>query len=133
MTDSAGWARLAELDPADLARVPDINVGGVHRGAVRAVLPVLPSGGSIVVVGSAAALTGHHPVAYTASMWALRGFTRAACLELGGPARVPRRERRRDPARTDRDHRRGRRARGVPARRRVLPPSLVPTSPWTAG
>jgi len=51
---------------------------------VRAVLPVMPSGGSIVVVGSAAALTGHYPVAYTASKWALRGFTKAACLELGG-------------------------------------------------
>jgi NAD(P)-dependent dehydrogenase (short-subunit alcohol dehydrogenase family) len=105
VTDSAGWARLvaglervdglvanagvtwrarlAELDPADLARVLDVNVGGVHR-AVQAVLPVMPSGGSIVVVGSAAALTGHYPVAYTASKWALRGFTRAACLELGG-------------------------------------------------
>ncbi len=105
VTDSAGWARLvaglervdglvanagvtwrarlAELDPADLARVLDVNVGGVHR-AVRAVLPVMPSGGSIVVVGSAAALTGHYPVAYTASKWALRGFTKAACLELGG-------------------------------------------------
>ncbi|WP_240521817.1 SDR family NAD(P)-dependent oxidoreductase [Amycolatopsis vastitatis] len=105
VTDSAGWARLAaglgrvdglvanagvtwrarldELDPADLARVLDVNVGGVQR-AVRAVLPVMPSGGSIVVVGSAAALTGHYPVAYTASKWALRGFTKAACLELGG-------------------------------------------------
>ncbi|MER6799332.1 SDR family oxidoreductase, partial [Amycolatopsis mediterranei] len=61
----------------------EVNVGGVHR-AVRAVLPVMPTGGSIVVVGSAAALTGHFPVAYTASKWALRGFTRAACLELGG-------------------------------------------------
>uniref|UniRef100_UPI0011776FB4 SDR family NAD(P)-dependent oxidoreductase n=1 Tax=Amycolatopsis kentuckyensis TaxID=218823 RepID=UPI0011776FB4 len=105
VTDSAGWARLVagldrvdglvanagvtwrarldELEPADLARVLDVNVGGVQR-AVRAVLPVMPSGGSIVVVGSAAALTGHYPVAYTASKWALRGFTRAACLELGG-------------------------------------------------
>jgi NAD(P)-dependent dehydrogenase (short-subunit alcohol dehydrogenase family) len=82
---SAGvtWrARLDDLDPADLAHVQDVNVGGVLR-AVRAVLPVMPAGGSIVVVGSAAALTGHYPVAYTASKWALRGFTKAACLELG--------------------------------------------------
>ncbi|WP_410668022.1 SDR family NAD(P)-dependent oxidoreductase [Amycolatopsis sp. cmx-4-68] len=104
VTDDAGWAdlaaglervdglvacagitwraRLGDLDPADLAHVQDVNVGGVLR-AVRAVLPAMPAGGSIVVVGSAAALTGHYPVAYTASKWALRGFTKAACLELG--------------------------------------------------
>ncbi|WP_238412406.1 SDR family NAD(P)-dependent oxidoreductase [Saccharothrix deserti] len=108
VTDSAGWAelttalarrhgrvdglvanagitwraRLGELDPADLARVHDVNVGGVLR-AVQAVLPLMPAGGSIVVVGSAAALTGHYPVAYTASKWALRGLARSACLELG--------------------------------------------------
>ena len=40
-------------------------------------------GGSIVVVGSVAALTGHSPIAYTASKWALRGLAKAACLELG--------------------------------------------------
>jgi 3alpha(or 20beta)-hydroxysteroid dehydrogenase len=43
----------------------------------------MTGGGSIVVVGSVAALTGHFPVAYTASKWALRGLARAACLELG--------------------------------------------------
>jgi NAD(P)-dependent dehydrogenase (short-subunit alcohol dehydrogenase family) len=105
VTDDAGWARLVasldrvdglvasagvtwrarldELDAADLARVLDVNVGGVHR-AVRAVVPLMPAGASIVVVGSAAALTGHYPIAYTAGKWALRGFAKAACLELGG-------------------------------------------------
>lgn len=104
VTDSAGWAglvagldridglvanaaitwraRLDELDPADLARVHDVNVGGVLR-AMQAVLPLMPAGGSIVVVGSVAALTGHFPIAYTAGKWALRGLMRAACLELG--------------------------------------------------
>jgi 3alpha(or 20beta)-hydroxysteroid dehydrogenase len=43
----------------------------------------MPRGGSVVNVGSVAALTGHYPVAYTASKWALRGLTKAACLELG--------------------------------------------------
>ena len=43
----------------------------------------MPAGGSIVVVGSVAALTGHYPLAYTASKWALRGLAKAACLELG--------------------------------------------------
>jgi 3alpha(or 20beta)-hydroxysteroid dehydrogenase len=105
VTDDAGWAgltaglervdglvaaagvtwraRLGELDAADLAHVHDVNVGGVLR-AVQAVVPLMPSGGSIVVTGSAAALTGHYPLAYTASKWALRGFVKAACLELGG-------------------------------------------------
>ncbi|QKV81080.1 SDR family oxidoreductase [Amycolatopsis sp. Hca4] len=105
VTDDAGWAgltaglervdglvaaagvtwraRLGDLAAADLARVQDVNVGGVLR-AVQAVLPLMPSGGSIVVTGSAAALTGHYPLAYTASKWALRGFVKAACLELGG-------------------------------------------------
>ncbi|MFJ9778920.1 SDR family NAD(P)-dependent oxidoreductase [Amycolatopsis sp. NPDC101161] len=105
VTDDAGWAalaaslervdglvasagltwraRLGELDVADLAHVHDVNVGGVLR-AVQAVVPLMPAGGSIVVVGSAAALTGHYPVAYTASKWALRGVVKAACLELGG-------------------------------------------------
>lgn len=75
-------ARLDELDPVDLTRVYDVNVGGVVR-AIQAVVPLMPAGGSIVVVGSVAALTGHFPVAYTASKWALRGVVRAACLELG--------------------------------------------------
>ncbi|MGW5714590.1 SDR family NAD(P)-dependent oxidoreductase [Amycolatopsis sp. NPDC003865] len=75
--------RLGELAPGDLARVQDVNVGGVLR-AVQAVVPLMPPGGSIVVTGSAAALTGHYPLAYTASKWALRGFVKAACLELGG-------------------------------------------------
>ena len=75
--------RLGDLDPADLARVHAINVGGVLL-AVQAVLPLMIAGGSIVTLGSAAALTGHHPLAYTTSKWAVRGLTKSACLELGG-------------------------------------------------
>ncbi|VVJ22038.1 3-oxoacyl-[acyl-carrier protein] reductase (EC [Amycolatopsis camponoti] len=75
-------ARLGDLDPADLARVHDVNVGGTVR-AIQAVSGLMSDGGSIVVVGSAAAVTGHFPVAYTASKWALRGLAKTACLELG--------------------------------------------------
>lgn len=75
-------ARLAELDPADLARVSEVNVTGTLLG-IQALTPLMPSGGSVVVVGSVAALTGHYPVAYTTSKWALRGLAKAACLELG--------------------------------------------------
>jgi 3alpha(or 20beta)-hydroxysteroid dehydrogenase len=75
-------ARLAELDPADLARVSEVNVTGTLLG-IQALTPLMTDGGSVVVVGSVAALTGHYPVAYTASKWALRGLAKAACLELG--------------------------------------------------
>ncbi|MGY1666915.1 SDR family NAD(P)-dependent oxidoreductase [Geodermatophilus sp. SYSU D00696] len=75
-------ARLADLDPADLARVTEVNVTGTLLG-IQALAPLMTGGGSIVVVGSVAALTGHFPVAYTASKWALRGLAKAACLELG--------------------------------------------------
>jgi 3alpha(or 20beta)-hydroxysteroid dehydrogenase len=104
VTDAAGWAalaagldrvdglvanagitwraRLTELDPADLARVAEVNVTGTLLG-IQAVAPLMKSGGSIVVVGSVAALTGHFPAAYTASKWALRGLAKVACVELG--------------------------------------------------
>ncbi|RFU21672.1 SDR family oxidoreductase [Geodermatophilus marinus] len=75
-------ARLADLDAADLARAYEVNVAGVLLG-VQALTPLMPEGGSVVVVGSVAALTGHFPVAYTASKWALRGLAKAACVELG--------------------------------------------------
>jgi NAD(P)-dependent dehydrogenase (short-subunit alcohol dehydrogenase family) len=75
-------ARLDELDPADLARVSEVNVTGTLLG-IQALTPLMADGGSIVVVGSVAALTGHFPAAYTASKWALRGLAKAACLELG--------------------------------------------------
>jgi 3alpha(or 20beta)-hydroxysteroid dehydrogenase len=75
-------ARLDELDPADLARVSEVNVTGTLLG-IQALTPLMPPGGSVVVVGSIAALTGHFPAAYTASKWALRGLAKVACLELG--------------------------------------------------
>ena len=104
VTDAAGWAALAadlgradglvanagitwrarldELAPADLARVHEVNVTGTLLG-IQALTPLMTDGGSVVVVGSVAALTGHFPVAYTASKWALRGLAKAACLDLG--------------------------------------------------
>ena len=75
-------ARLLDVTPADLHRVHAVNVTGALL-AIQAVAPLMTAGGSIVLVGSAAALTGHFPVAYTASKWALRGLAKAACLELG--------------------------------------------------
>jgi 3alpha(or 20beta)-hydroxysteroid dehydrogenase len=75
-------ARLDELDPEDLRRVHDVNVTGTLR-AIQSMTPLMSAGGSVVVVGSVAALTGHFAAAYTASKWALRGLAKTACLELG--------------------------------------------------
>jgi len=75
-------ARLLDVTAADMRRVHEVNVAGVLL-AIQAVAPLMTAGGSIVVVGSAAALTGHFPAAYTASKWALRGLAKVACLELG--------------------------------------------------
>jgi 3alpha(or 20beta)-hydroxysteroid dehydrogenase len=62
-------ARLGDLDPADLARVSEVNVTVTLLG-IQALTPLMTGGGSVVVVGSVAALTGHFPVAYTAPMTA---------------------------------------------------------------
>lgn len=75
-------ARLADLTAVDLARIQEINVAGTLLG-IQTATRLMDSGGSIVVVGSVAALTGHYPAAYTASKWALRGLAKTACLELG--------------------------------------------------
>ncbi len=85
LVNNAGttWrARVGEVGRADWDRVQAINATGPLLG-VQALLPLMGPGASIVNVGSVAALTGHYPVAYTASKWALRGLSRSACLELG--------------------------------------------------
>ncbi len=75
-------SRLLDATPADLAAVSEVNVTGALLG-MQACVPLMSSGASIVNVGSVAALSGHYPVAYTASKWALRGLTIAAATELG--------------------------------------------------
>lgn len=74
--------RLAEVSPADLDRVMQVNVLGPLLG-MQTLLPLMRPGASIVNVGSIAALTGHSSAAYTASKWAVRGLSRVASLELG--------------------------------------------------
>ena len=75
-------ARLADLEPNDLARVGDVNVTGALHG-LQTLTPLMPVGGSVVLVGSIAALTGHVAAAYTISKWGLRGLAKVACVELG--------------------------------------------------
>ncbi|WP_328433510.1 SDR family NAD(P)-dependent oxidoreductase [Streptomyces sp. NBC_00425] len=85
LVNNAGitWrARLDEVTPDDIARVHAVNVTGPLL-AIQHLTPLMPPGSSIVNVGSVAALTGHSPVAYTTSKWALRGLSKAAVTELG--------------------------------------------------
>lgn len=75
-------SRIGEVQREDFERVMGVNAAGALFG-IQAVIPLMPSGGSIVNVISVAALTGHYTAAYTASKWALRGLTRTASMELG--------------------------------------------------
>jgi NAD(P)-dependent dehydrogenase (short-subunit alcohol dehydrogenase family) len=85
LVNNAGvtWrARLLDLAVDDLRRVMDVNLIGALL-AMQRLVPLMTDGGSIVNIGSVAALTAHFPVAYTTSKWALRGLSQAAALELG--------------------------------------------------
>jgi 3alpha(or 20beta)-hydroxysteroid dehydrogenase len=74
--------RVGAVARADWDRVLAVNLTGPMLG-IQALLPLMPPGGSIVNIGSTAALVGHYPVAYTASKWGLRGLTHSAATELG--------------------------------------------------
>lgn len=75
-------ARVGDATRDDFVEVQDVNVVGPLLG-IKTLVPLMRPGASIVNIGSLAALQGHYAVAYTASKWALRGLTHAACLELG--------------------------------------------------
>jgi 3alpha(or 20beta)-hydroxysteroid dehydrogenase len=74
--------RLGETLLVDWDRVIRVNVTGAMLG-IQAMAPLMAEGSSIVNIGSSAGLTGHYPVAYTASKWALRGLTHVAATEYG--------------------------------------------------
>ncbi len=75
-------SRLNEIPLASFQHVLDVNLSGSLLG-IQCISPLMTHGGSIVLVGSVASLTGHFPVAYTVSKWAVRGLARVASLELG--------------------------------------------------
>lgn len=75
-------ARLLDVEVADWDRMFRVNATGPLLG-MQALVPLMPSGSSIVTIGSAAAITPHYTVAYTASKWAVRGLAKVASLELG--------------------------------------------------
>ncbi|TQL48402.1 3alpha(or 20beta)-hydroxysteroid dehydrogenase [Homoserinimonas aerilata] len=76
-------ARLGEMAVDDWNRVIGINLTGPMLG-IQSLAPLMVDGGSIVNVGSLAALNAHHTVSYTASKWGLRGLTHVAATEYGG-------------------------------------------------
>lgn len=75
-------SRVGAVALADWNRTQAINLAGPLLG-IQAIAPLMTEGGSIVNIGSAAALNAHHTVAYTATKWGLRGLTHAAATELG--------------------------------------------------
>jgi 3alpha(or 20beta)-hydroxysteroid dehydrogenase len=85
LVNNAGipWrARIGAVELDDWNRVIGINLTGTMLG-MQMVLEFMTEGGSIVNIGSAAAVTGHHTAAYTASKWGVRGLTHVAATELG--------------------------------------------------
>ena len=75
-------ARLGEVQLEDWNRVIGINLTGPMLG-MQALAPLMTNGGSIVNIGSAAAVTGHYTASYTASKWGLRGLSHVAATEYG--------------------------------------------------
>jgi 3alpha(or 20beta)-hydroxysteroid dehydrogenase len=74
--------RIGSVARTDWDRVLAVNLTGAMLG-IQALAPLMTAGSAIVNVGSTAALTGHYPVAYTASKWGLRGLTHSAATEFG--------------------------------------------------
>jgi len=72
-----------EMPEAEFRRVMDVNVVGPFLG-IRAVVPHMPRGGSIINVSSLNGLAAQQGTAgYTSSKFALRGLTKTAALDLG--------------------------------------------------
>jgi 3alpha(or 20beta)-hydroxysteroid dehydrogenase len=85
LVNNAGIPHRARLDDVTVEgwnRTFAVNLTGALLG-IQTCAPLMRDGGSIVNVGSVAALTAYHAVAYTASKWALRALTRVAALEYG--------------------------------------------------
>ena len=85
LVNNAGitWrARIDAIEADDMARVFAVNTIGPTLG-IRHLSTHMPPGSSIVNVGSAASVTAHYAIAYTASKWALSGVTRTAAMSLG--------------------------------------------------
>jgi 3alpha(or 20beta)-hydroxysteroid dehydrogenase len=83
--NAAGITRRARLDDVtadDFEQAFAVNAIGPALG-MQVLAPLMPAGGSVVNVGSAAGTMAHYGIAYGASKWALRGITKTAAMELG--------------------------------------------------
>ncbi len=72
-------------DPDEFSFVVDVNLIGTYLG-VRSVIPAMrrAGGGSIVNISSTGGLVAYaNRASYVAAKWGVRGFTKAAALELG--------------------------------------------------
>lgn len=74
--------RIDVVEPEQCELAFSVTVMGALR-AMRAALPLMGDGGSIVNIGSVAALIPYHAVPYTLSKWALRGLSSIASMEFG--------------------------------------------------
>jgi 3alpha(or 20beta)-hydroxysteroid dehydrogenase len=86
LVNNAGVWRKAPLDQwtdAAIAQMMAVNLLGPMYG-IRAVVPAMVSGGSIVNVASTAGLRGFGgALPYSATKWGLRGVSRSAAQEFG--------------------------------------------------
>lgn len=74
---------IEDLEPDEWRRVLDTNLTGLYL-VTKAVLPAMPGGGSIIVVGSAVATRGMPArTHYASSKAGAIGFMRALCKEVG--------------------------------------------------
>lgn len=72
-----------DMAEADFRRVLDVNLIGPFLG-IKAVVPHMPSGGSIINVASLNGLGAQaRTAAYTSSKFGVRGLTKASALDLG--------------------------------------------------
>jgi len=79
------FKKLDDLSETEMRRIIDINLMGTMFGT-QAAIPALEraGGGSIINMSSADGISGANSLtAYCASKFAVRGFTKAAALELG--------------------------------------------------
>jgi NAD(P)-dependent dehydrogenase (short-subunit alcohol dehydrogenase family) len=85
LVNNAGvWVEgpLLDTDPSLIGRAIDINTRGVMY-STRAFLPLMTAGGLVTNVIAEAGLVGRaNQSVYTASKWAITGFTRSLELEL---------------------------------------------------
>lgn len=74
---------LTEMDLEDWKKILDVDLTGPMLG-MRAVAPLMKTSGhgSIINIGSLAAMMGHPTTAYAAAKWGLRGLSKSAALEL---------------------------------------------------